>query len=142
MDHLYSQGLHSYTISSASARKLTYQGPQAKTGYIVRKDVDNSAPGLEILSANSVRTEVKGGVKYNIVVIRLKHDFMNADRTQKVSLESTITVRVPQAVITNDNIRAFASEVITYLYANGQTAQSAATSTADSQFVNILLGAY
>lgn len=131
----------SWTSATANAKTLTYQGPNDK-GRNIRKDIANSAPGLVIENTGILRKEVTDGVAYAVTVITFKHQKQSSDGTKTVDLSATLTVRIPQAVIDNTDIRQFSVDFLSMLLCNGKTASQADLSADDNQLTTILLGSY
>lgn len=131
----------SYTAPTANAKTLTYQGPNAQ-GRNTRKDIANSAPGLVIENTGILRKEVVDGVTYAVTVITFKHQKQSLDGTKTVDLSATLTVRIPQAVISNVDIRQFSMDFVSLLLCNGKTNSTADLSADDNQLTKMLLGSY
>jgi hypothetical protein len=131
----------SWTAPTAAAKTLTYQGPNAQ-GRNVRKDIANSAPGIVIENTGILRKEVVDGVTYAVTVITFKHQKQSLDGTKTVDLSATLTVRIPQAVISNVDIRQFSVDLVSLLICNGATASTGELSAEDNQLTKMLLGSY
>lgn len=131
----------SYLPAETLARTLTHQG--VKDGRNIRKDVSNSAPGVGIFNTTLERTEVSGGVTYHIYVVTFTVQKRSDDGKTTVETKATLTLRVPQAVISNTDITKFASAFISVLYTAGTTnsgSTSTTSTTLPSQLEQIMLG--